>query len=229
MTLEERTYHALIIDDHPLISEAYKSAFIFYQKQQETISFDISVCHDCDTAIDKIEEISANKLPLDIVFLDISLPPSKDRKILSGEDLGLKINDLLPEAKIIVSTTFNDNYRIHSIFKNINPDGFLIKNDITPKELVLAIDEVLKDPPYYSKTVMKLLRNQVSSDLILDQIDRKILFELSIGTRMKDLPNVVPLSIPGIEKRKRHLKQIFGIKSADDRELVLVAKEKGFI
>lgn len=229
MTLEQRTYHALIIDDHPLISEAYKSAFLFYEKQQEALSFNISVCHDCDSAIDKINEITASKLPLDIVFLDISLPPSKDKKILSGEDLGLKINEYLPEAKIIVSTTFNDNYRIHSIFKNINPDGFLIKNDITPKELVSAIEEVLTDPPYYSKTVMKLLRKQVSNDLLLDHIDRKILYELSIGTKMKDLPNLVPLSIPGIEKRRRHLKQIFGIKSADDRELILLAKEKGFI
>lgn len=229
MTLEPRTYHALIIDDHPLISEAYKSAFLFYQKQLENVSFNISVCHDCDSAIQKITEISSAQLPLDIVFLDISLPPSRDRKILSGEDLGLKINELLPETRIIVSTTFNDNYRIHSIFRNINPDGFLIKNDITPKELVLAIEEVLTDPPYYSKTVMKLLRNQVSSDLLLDHIDRKILYELSVGTKMKDLPNLVPLSTPGIEKRKRHLKQVFGIKSADDRELILLAKEKGFI
>lgn len=229
MTLEPRMYHALIIDDHPLISEAYKSAFLFYQKQLENVSFNISVCHDCDSAIQKITEISSSRLPLDIVFLDISLPPSRDRKILSGEDLGLKINELLPETRIIVSTTFNDNYRIHSIFRNINPDGFLIKNDITPKELVLAIEEVLTDPPYYSKTVMKLLRNQVSSDLLLDHIDRKILYELSVGTKMKDLPNLVPLSTPGIEKRKRHLKQVFGIKSADDRELILLAKEKGFI
>lgn len=229
MTSESTSYHALIIDDHPLISEAYKSAFLFYQKRAENVSFEISVCHDCDSAIDKINEMVDKQLPLDIVFLDISLPPSKDRKILSGEDLGLKLNELLPEAKVIVSTTFNDNYRIHSIFKNINPDGFLIKNDITPKELVLAIEEVLTDPPYYSKTVMKLLRKQVSSDLLLDHIDRKILFELSIGTRMKDLPNVVPLSIPGIEKRKRHLKQIFGIKSQDDKELILLAREKGFI
>jgi len=229
MTLEQRTYHALIIDDHPLISEAYKSAFLFCQKQIESVSFDISVCHDCDSAIDKINEIAINELPLDIVFLDISLPPSQDRKILSGEDLGLKINELLPETRIIISTTFNDNYRIHSIFKNINPDGFLIKNDITPKELVLAIQEVLTDPPYYSKTVMKLLRKQISNDMLLDHIDRKILYELSIGTLVKDMTHIVHLSAPGIQKRKRHLKQVFGISSQEDKELVLLAKEKGFI
>lgn len=109
MTLEQRNYRALIIDDHPLISEAYKSAFLFYQRKNESVSFDISVCHDCDTARDAIHKFAESSDTLDIVFLDISLPPSKDGKILSGEDLGLKINQMLPATKIIVSTSFNDN------------------------------------------------------------------------------------------------------------------------
>ena len=46
---------------------------------------------------------------------------------------------------------------------------------------------------------------------------------------MKDLSEIVHLSIPGIEKRKRHLKQIFDINGPDDRDLILIAKEKGFI
>lgn len=225
--MEPKKYNVLLIDDHPLISEAYKSAFNHISKNDETYSFSIDMAHDCDTAIQKIKEYTKSDERLEVVFLDISLPPSQDGKILSGEDLGLKLNELLPDTKIIISTTFNDNYRIHSIFRNINPDGFLIKNDITSQELVTAILNVLTDPPYYSKTVMKLLRKQVSSEFLLDNIDRKILFELSIGTRMKDLSEIVHLSIPGIEKRKRHLKQIFDIQ--EDRDLILVAKEKGFI
>ena len=221
-------YTALIIDDHPLISEAYKSAFKYIQKQDENISFNIHIVHDCDTALDKIKEHTKENRPIDIVFLDMSLPPSKDKKILSGEDLGIEINKVFPNAKIIVSTSFNDNYRVHSIFKSINPDGFLIKNDITPKELVTAIEQVLKDPPYYSNTVVKLLRKQVASDFLLDDLDRRILYEISIGTKLKDIENV-PISVHGIEKRKRLLKQIFNIKGEGDRELVLIAKEKGFI
>lgn len=224
-----KTYEVLIIDDHPLISEAYKSAFLYLSKQDKSYSFSIDIAHNCDDAIKAIDAYAKSENDLDIVFLDISLPPSTDGKILSGEDLGLKINELMPETKIIVSTTFNDNYRIHSIFKNINPDGFLIKNDITPQELVTAIKEVVNEPPYYSKTVVKLLRKQISNEFLLDDIDRKILYEISIGTKNKDLPSAVPLSTPAIDKRKRHLKQIFNIQSSDDRELILVAKEKGFI
>lgn len=227
--MKAKRYHVLIIDDHPLISEAYKSAFNKISKTDEGVYFAIDVAHSCDMAYDKIKQISERNQPLDFVFLDIRLPPSEDARILSGEDLGLKLRQLIPKARIVVSTTFNDNYRIHSILKSIDPDGFLIKNDITPQELVTAITTVLEDPPYYSKTVTKLLRKEVSNDFLLDNIDRQLIYELSIGTKMKNLPEVLPLSIAGIEKRKRHLKQIFNVSGVDDKELIQVARDKGFI
>lgn len=223
-------YRILIIDDHPLIAEAYKSAFEHISKEEKDMNFKISVAHDCDTAFDFIKDFSMNEKELDIVFLDIKLPPSKDGKILSGEDLGLKINYYNPEAKIIVSSTYNDAYTINSIFKSVGPDGFLIKNDIKPKELVTAIKNVIEKPPYYSKTVQKLLREDIDDSLELDDTDKKLLFELSLGTDIKQMPNVLPLSVSDIEKRKRHLKQIFNIDSdTEDRELFRKAKEKGFI
>ncbi|MCK5677007.1 MAG: response regulator transcription factor [Flavobacteriaceae bacterium] len=223
-----KIYNVLIIDDHPLISEAYKSALLHVSSNDKLIEFKIDIANNCDFGFEKIKEVTPNK-KLDIVFLDIKLPPSKDGKILSGEDLGIKINQLLLDTKIIISTTFNDNYRIHNILENINPDGFLIKNDLTPNELVVAIKAVIYDPPYYSKTVIKLLRKQVSRGLIIDKIDRQLLYQLSIGTKMKDLPDILPLSIAGIEKRKRHLKEIFEVEKQGDKDLILKAKEKGFI
>ncbi|MGB0879544.1 MAG: response regulator [Polaribacter sp.] len=227
--MENKIYSVLIIEDHPLISEAYKSAFNTYSKQNENISFAIEEANNCDSGFALISDFSKRKKHLDIVFLDIKLPSSKDNKILSGEDLGLKINTLSPNTKVLISTMFNDNYRIHSIFKNLNPEGFLIKNDITSNDLLEAIHILLNDSPYYSKSVIKLLRKEVTNDLLLDYLDRKILYELSIGTLMKDLPEVLPLSMAGIEKRKRHLKNIFNIKSGNDKELIFLAKDKGFI
>jgi len=218
----------LIIDDHPLISDAYKSALIHVSSINKLLEFKIDMANNCESALQKIKEASKKK-GIDIIFLDIRLPSYTDCKILSGEDLGIEIRELLPNTKIIISTTFNDNYRIHSIFKSVNPDGFLIKNDITPEELITAIQAVIDGVPYFSITVIKLLRKQVSSNLLLDKIDRQLLYELSIGTKMKELPNVIPLSIAGIEKRKRHLKEIFNIDRQDDRDLILKAKEKGFI
>jgi DNA-binding NarL/FixJ family response regulator len=223
-----KNYNVLIIDDHPIICDAYKSAFDFIGSEEKDTSFEITIVNDCDNAITTINSASRHD-GFDIVFLDISLPPSSDGQFLSGEDLGVYLNEKIPTCKIIVATTFNDNYRIQVILKNVNPEGFLIKNDINKEELVTAIKTVLEGSPYFSKSVLELFRKQTSSDYRLDKFDRQLLYELSIGTKMKDLPKIIPMSLPGLEKRKKQLKILFKIKDNDDRELILKAKEKGFI
>jgi len=223
-----RKYSVLIIEDHPLICEAYKSACKQVSNLDPKIDFKIDTVNNSADAMFKIEAASKKK-GIDIIFLDIRLPPSEKHQIFTGEDIGIKIRDLLPKSKIIISTTFNDNYRIHSIIKSVNPEGFLIKNDIVPEELILAVKTVVKDPPYYSQTVIKLLRKHIATDFTVDKIDRTLLHELSVGTKMKDLPNILHLSIAGVEKRKRQLKDIFNLRSESDKELIAVAREKGFI
>jgi len=221
-------YNVLLIDDHPIIADAYKSAFEFISSENEAVEFDIKIVTNCDDAIVAIEQ-AAKKDGLDIVFLDISLPPSSDGKYLSGEDIGIRIKQVLPKCKIIVATTFNDNYRIQVILRTVNPDGFLIKNDINKDELVTSIKTIMDKAPYYSKSVLELFRKQASIDYQLDKIDRQLLYEMSIGTKMKDLPNIIPMSMAGLEKRKKQLKELFKVEDNDDRELILKAKEKGFI
>ncbi|AXT18322.1 response regulator [Flavobacteriaceae bacterium AU392] len=223
-----KLYNVLIIDDHPLIVDSYKNALLDLSSNNETIEFKIDTADNCDSAYMKIKEIPKNN-PIDIIFLDIKLPHSKDRKILSGEDLGIKIRQLLPDIKIVVSTTYNDNYRVNSIFKSIDPDGFLVKSDLNPEILKLAIQTIIKSPPFYSRTVVQLMRKLTSNDFLLDAIDRKILYELSHGAKMSELPNILPLSIAAIERRKRILKEVFNVVGKGDRNLFKIAEEKGFI
>ena len=50
-----------------------------------------------------------------------------------------------------------------------------------------------------------------------------------MGGRTVELPSILPMSIAGVERRKRHIKEAFGISGQDDRALVKIAREKGFI
>lgn len=215
----------LIIDDHPLIAKAYRETLeIVFEEREEDLH--LIECIDIDQTLALMENQKFEEV--DVVFLDIRLPESKDRSLNSGEDLGIKIREKY-DCKILISTTFNDNYRVYSILKSIDPDGFMIKNDLTEKELFSAIKSILAGDPYYSKTVLQLLRKEIHQDYYLDEIDRQILYEISIGTKMKNLPDIVPLSIAGIEKRKRNLKILFEVEKEGDRGLILTAREKGFI
>lgn len=223
-----RKTSVLIVEDHPLISNAYRKTLVKLGNEEDNLNFDISIARNCDEADNHIKQVDESN-GLDIVLLDINIPPSKGKKLLSGEDIGIKIRNTIPHAKILVSTSYFDNLRIHSIVKSIDPDGFLIKNDFNAKELKLALKTVISDPPYYSRSVLNSFRKNFSHVHVIDEIDRQLLFELSIGTKMKELPNILPLSMAGIERRKRHLKEVFSLKDKDDRDLILLAKEKGFI
>ena len=223
-----RKYKVLIVDDHPLICDSYKDALEEVGQEMGDVHLQIEIAGDCDTAVEKIRNKWTER-GFDLVFLDIRLPASRDHRYLSGEDLGELIREVQPQARIIVATTFNDNYRMHNIFKSINPEGFLIKNDINVKELTAAITAVLEGAPYYSRTVSSLFRKQMIQHFSVDKIDRQILHEISLGTRMKELPKVVPLSMAGIEKRKRILKEKFDVEDQGDVALISRAREMGFI
>jgi len=221
----ENIFHTFILDDHPLITNSYEWALrkVLEKREQQ---LKIKICQSIREASLFLQDrqFLAN---LDLVFLDIQLPQEEGNKFLSGEDIGVFLKKNGMKAKMIVSTTFTDNYRLNSLLKNMDPDGLLVKNDLTPEELMRAIEAVLSEPPYYSKTVRELMRKQLLNDYTVDSIDRRMLHELSQGAKMKDLPAVLPLSLAGIEKRKRNLKQVFGVE--EDRELILKAREKGFI
>ena len=216
----------LMIDDHPIILEGYKNILI--NLKDSSSNYLIDTASDCEEAYWKVHKSSEDNNPYDIIFLDISLPASESLKIFSGADLGLKIREISPSSKIIILTMYNENFRIYNILKNISPEGLLIKSDVSPQEFYRAFSEVLLDKLYYSNTVRILMRKQFASDIVLDELDRNILFQLSKGVMTKDLTQFIPLSLAAIEKRKRQMKEVLEV---DGGDLLLIdkAKEFGFI
>jgi len=51
-----KKYSVLIVDDHPMISEIYKIAFLKISSKNETIEFNIDIADDCDSAIEIINK-----------------------------------------------------------------------------------------------------------------------------------------------------------------------------
>lgn len=218
----------LIVDDHPMIVEAYENILASSKFNGYVLSIDSA--GNCDSAIDKIKDSSKNE-QYDLLFLDIKLPPSSDGEIISGEDLAVFAKRMIPNAKIVILTMFNENHRIHNILQTVNPDGLLIKNDLTSEEFLEAFDKILNDPPYYSTTVAKYFRKQTtnSAESLLDDINRKIIFHLSKGVKTKNLTNHISLSLSAIEKRKVQIRELLELEHSNDEELIIEAKKRGFI
>ena len=216
----------LMVDDHALILEGYKSKLIDWSEREDTALL-IDTAQDCDEALERIKNLGANGYH--IAFLDISLPASKDLNVLSGEDLGKELRKVSPQTSLMVLTMHSDTIRLMSILKNLNPDGFLIKSDVTPQGFLKAFAKVLEGKVHYSQTIIEILRKRLTSDIILDDLDRNILFFLAEGVRTKDLVKKVPASLASIEKRKRMMKEIFEVEREGDLALINKAKKLGFL
>ena len=124
---------------------------------------------------------------------------------------------------------FNESFRIHNIIKEINPDGFLIKSDLTSMELADAFQQIVKSPPYYSSTVNNYVKKTFSSEIYVDDINRKILHLLSQGIKTKSLNEYIDLSLSALEKRKKQLKLLFSVTDGKDETLLKEAREKGYL
>ncbi len=216
----------LMIDDHPITVDGYRNILINLKDSKFKLSIDTA--SNCEEAYWKVHKSKEENNHYDIIFLDISLPPFESLKIFSGEDLGLKIREISPSSKIIILTMYNENFRIYNILKNINPEGLLIKSDVSPQEFYRAFSEVVSNKLYYSNTVKILMRKQFTNNIVLDEVDRNILFQLSKGIMTKDLTQFIPLSLAAIEKRKRHMKEILEV-DGGDMLLIDKAKKLGFI
>ncbi|OEK07768.1 transcriptional regulator [Flavivirga aquatica] len=217
----------LMIDDHPMIIEGYQNTLLFTKKDEQELKIDIA--NNCDEAITYMNKSVQNKIPYDVLFVDISLPPSADGVMSSGEDLAEYARKVLPEAKIIILTMFNESFRIHNIIKTIDPEGFLIKSDLTSSELASAFQAVLYNPPFYSGTVNNHIRKVITSDIFVDDKNRKILHLLSQGVKTKNLASHLDISLSAIEKRKKHLRDIFEVYDGQDETLLNEARKKGFV
>jgi DNA-binding NarL/FixJ family response regulator len=124
---------------------------------------------------------------------------------------------------------FNESFRILNIIKEINPEGLLIKSDLTSSELAEAFQHILKGEIYYSSTVSNFLNTSITSNIFVDETNRKILHLLSQGVKTRSLTEHIDLSMSAIEKRKKQLKMLFSIRDGKDESLLKEARSKGFL
>jgi DNA-binding NarL/FixJ family response regulator len=215
----------LIVDDHPFIIEGYKNAITRYNPKE--YEFSITQAKDCRSAYDIITNPTA--LIFDVAFLDISMPPYEEKGIYSGEDLAKLINETMPNCKIILLTMYTELLKIKTIINAINPNGLVIKNDLTFDELLFAFDKVINNKIYYSQSVQKMLDLAEKGTIEIDQFDKQILFHISKGTKLDEIPQYIPISLGEIERRKLNLKELLKIDSGSDIDLIREAKNQGLL
>ncbi|MEL7270669.1 MAG: response regulator [Bacteroidota bacterium] len=221
-----KPYQILIVEDIPLICQYYES--VFNKLSSDKISFTIDTANTLDLAKSKIDGAKLSN-SYEIVLLDLRLRDVQKKVTKDGEDLGVLIRRQLPGTKILVITSYDNHFRFHTVFQNISPEGFIIKQELNDEELKKAILNLFDDRNYYSGSVSKYLNGLASTKHKLDDIDRQLLNFLSDCLTTKEISKKLPLSQSGIEKRKRNLSKFFNLDDAKTVSLVKAAKENGFL
>lgn len=223
---ESRVVRVLAIDDHEMISTGYK--YILEAEQFDNFQVRVDIATSFATGKEKIE-MSAKSLKYDILLLDIQLFPTHEKDIRSGEDLGVLAREIVPDTKVVFMSSYSDNLRINSIFKSVDPDGYMVKSEIDKKSLRAMVETVINNPPYYTASAFTAIRRRMKNSIEVDEPNKKILYYLSIGTRTKDIGALISMATTTVENRKRQLKILFGIEDGNDIALIEEARKRGFI
>ncbi len=216
----------LAVDDHEMIVLGYK-----YTLEASTFEkFEVVVHTAPSFEAGKAEiESSAKRLPYDIIMLDIQMFPEDAKEERGGEDLGLLVKKISPTSKLVFISSFSDSYRINNILKNVNPDGYMVKSEVDQKTLQTMVRTVLDNPPYYTAAALQAIRRKMANEDQIDERDKKILYQLSIGTKTKDISALVAAASTTVENRKRQLKIMLGVENGNDFALIDEARKRGFI
>ena len=217
----------LAVDDHEMTTLGYK--YILEESEFDGFLVKVDTAKSFDEGKSRIES-SLKSYRYDILLLDIQLSQAEEGIPQTGEDLGIYARKVTPESKIVYMSSYSDNYRINSILKSVDPEGYMVKTEIDETSLKAMVHTVLSNPPYYTHKALSAIRKKMANEGHgLDDMDKKILYLLSIGTKTKDIVDHIPLSLPSIENRKRHIKTLFGIEKQNDQALINEARERGFI
>lgn len=220
-----KDYHLLMIDDHPTQLQAYQSVFELIEDIPKLIF----------TTFTSLEEayqfvmFHESKTEIDLVLLDLSMPPYPEKNLHSGTDLAQLIQTEMPQAKLSFITSHHEALVLYDLYYAFHPAGILVKSDFTGEDLMSFLVQVIQGENYYTKSFLDAREKVNQSELFLDTYNRKIVLALAKGYPSKDLPELIGLSISSIDKRKASLKIFFNTEKQKDNYMILEARKMGLI
>ena len=156
---------------------------------------------------------AAGTLKPDLIIVDIGMPQ------LNGLDATRLLKRLLPNVKVIVLTMNEDSLLVAEAFR-AGATGYLLKY-AAPKELLQAIDEVLKGASYLSPritsgAVAAMLRSATvkpEETRELTPRQREVIQLFAEGRSMKEIADILTISLRTVAAHKYHIMDLLEIKT----------------
>ena len=213
----------LIVEDHLLIAKSY----VNFLSMDFNPSKEIFEANSLTLAYELLF-LKQTTEKIDLVLLDISMPPSEKHNIADGLALGKMIKDQLPRTKIIVITNYDSYVQIKVIEEDIAPEGLMSKSDVDI-DFCIVCKRVLDGEIIRGEIIKKNSQTVYSTDITLDSIDVKILSLISQGYDTKEKQEILRLSRSAIMQRKQKIRHFFGLETLSNAVLLQEAKKRNII
>lgn len=214
----------ILADDHQTILTALKAMIVDTLSDK---SFEIVECISCEMTFNAIENALSQNKSFDLAFLDYSMPSYTEQNMHTGGDLALHIKKSMPYCKVIIMTGVINGITVFEITQKVKPNGFIFKSDLDNDNFSMLLKDVLNGKTYKSNGVQEMYRQGLETNVLLEEYNRKILYYISIGYKIKEISETMGLSDATINKRIAKIKKAFNID--DTMTLLREAKKRGYV
>jgi DNA-binding NarL/FixJ family response regulator len=193
------TNHILIVDDHVMVRDGLS---MMLKSQTGEFNFSIQEAGSGEEALD----ILKNK-KFDIIIMDYQLPR------MTGAEATKEILTRYPKNRVLALSNSDEMMNITHMI-NCGAKGYILKN-ISPVELVKAINTVLLDQQYYSNEIaLKLIaNNNEKSDIPVKKIRKLSYREVEVLRHLVNQKSHTEIAdLLGIKKRtvEEHVHNMLG-------------------
>src|SRR5437588_10821550 len=136
------TIGVLLVDDHNIVRQGLKALL--------SAESDIKILAEAQTGREAVQ-LAATYRP-EVVIMDLAMP------LLNGAEATRQILKAVPNAKIVVLSTYGDDEHLQQAISS-GAAAYLLKQTAA-SELVKAIREVRKGNAYFSPAIAKRLRER---------------------------------------------------------------------
>jgi len=204
----EGKIRVLSVDDHPLIREGV-AAMIRDQPDMELVA----EASSGSEAIRLYREVRP-----DVTLMDIRLPDS------SGIDAVIAIREELPQARIIILSTFEGDVDIQRSLA-AGARGYLLKS-MPPEDLLEAIRQVHAGRKYIPARLAAQVAEYLSEDSLTPR-EIEVLRQVARGLRNREIAEQLHITEETVKVHIRHLLE--KLNARDRTEAVAIATRRGFI
>src|SRR6266581_2512698 len=196
--------NCIVVDDHTLFREGLRRLL--------DSEADIKVIGEaCDAvgALDKVRELRP-----DVVLMDIGMPG------MSSFEAARLIEKNYPGTRLIFLTMYEDEEYLLQCLE-VGAAGYILKDAPAPK-LIHAVREVHRGKKYISPQVLEKVvedfrarpegpRSRVSRSSTLTPREREVVKMIAEGYSVKEIANLLGLSVKTVEAHKFNLMRKLGI------------------